>query len=157
MGTWRQSIPHPSGRPNPIRPPGPPALTFPTQPLAGSALATEQCHGDLAISSPPVRTAKSDPTPARVSFGRHCFYQGRLGGHKPVFPVVTFLTPLYSSLAPPYPSPLPTAGLGNFGLGQANFNCNTAQAWRSFNVYGHTKLKTPVLVRSLKLSNFGLR
>jgi hypothetical protein len=24
-------------------------------------------------------------------------------------------------------------------------------------VYGHTKLKTPVLVRSLKLSNFGLR
>ena len=25
------------------------------------------------------------------------------------------------------------------------------------NVYGHTKLKTPVLVRSLKLSNFGLR
>ena len=25
------------------------------------------------------------------------------------------------------------------------------------NVYGHTKLKAPVLVRSLKLTNFGLR
>jgi hypothetical protein len=48
---------------------------------------------------------------------------------------------------------IPTAGLA-----PAYYNCKaTIGKELGINVYGHTKLKTPVLVRSLKLSNFGLR